>query len=96
MNDNVDGEEGAFSIQNIVRMSLIYNKYPTEWHGTSSISNVMRDLNKFYLPYSIFRIVHFFDGMIYLDKILKAGCQVPKKRIQSTLNKDFSTIKDEK
>ena len=69
MHDNTDGEEGAFSIQNIARMSLIYNKYPGEWHGPGSISNVFKDLNKLYLPVNDFQIVHFSDGMIYYDKI---------------------------
>ena len=50
MHENADGKEGAFSIQNIARMGLIYNKYPGEWHGPGSISGVMKDLNKMYLP----------------------------------------------
>ena len=54
-------------------MSLIYNKYPGEWHGPGSISNVMKDLNKLYQPVDDFRIVHFSDGMIYYDKIEKAA-----------------------
>ena len=54
MNDNADGAIGAFSIQNVARMSLIFNKFPGEFHGPGSISNVMRDLNKMYLPYTNF------------------------------------------
>ena len=54
MNDNADGAQGSFSIQNIARMSLIYNKFPGEWHGPGSISNVLRDLNKLYNPYENF------------------------------------------
>ena len=77
MNDNADGHVGAFSIQNIARMSLLYNKYPGEWHGPGSISNVIRDLNKVYLPFDDFRIVHFPDGMIYCDKIEKAAAEQP-------------------
>ena len=69
MNDNADGAIGAFSIQNVARMGLIYNKYPGEFHGPGSISNVVRDLNKMYLPYTDFQIVHFSDGMVYMDKI---------------------------
>ena len=60
-------------------MSLIYNKFPGEWHGAGSISNVMRDLNKVYLPVENFQIMHFIDGMIYLDKIKNTGCSKPKK-----------------
>ena len=54
MHDNIDGPTGAFSIQNIARMGLIYNKYPGEWHGPGSISNVFKDLNKMYLPINDF------------------------------------------
>ena len=50
MNDNADGAPGAFSIQNIVRMSLTYDKYPGEWHGPGSISHVLKDLNKVCAP----------------------------------------------
>jgi hypothetical protein len=40
INDNLDGFEGALSIQNVARMSLIYERYPGEWHGNNSISLV--------------------------------------------------------
>lgn len=50
MHDNANGKEGAFSMQNVARMGLIYNKYPGEWYGPGSISNVFKDLNKMYLP----------------------------------------------
>jgi len=50
VNDNADGAQGAFSIQNIARMSLIYDKFPGEWHGPGSISHVVKDLNKLYSP----------------------------------------------
>ena len=53
-NDNADGPAGAFSIQNIARMSLLYDKFPGEFHGPGSISNVIKDLNKMYLPYPDF------------------------------------------
>jgi hypothetical protein len=38
VNDNTDGAKGAFSIRNICRMSLVYDKFPGEWHGPGSIS----------------------------------------------------------
>ena len=50
VNDNTDGAKGAFSIRNITRMALIYDKLPGEWHGPGSISLVIRDLNKLYQP----------------------------------------------
>ena len=96
MNDNADGAIGAFSIQNIARMSLIYDKFPGEFHGPGSCSNVMRDLNKMYLPYTNFQIVHFPDGMVYFDKIQKAGCQKPRKWLFELIKKDFSGLEDEK
>ena len=58
-NDNADGPAGAFSIQNIARMSLLYDKFPGEFHGPGSMSNVIKDLNKMYLPYPDFQVVHF-------------------------------------
>ena len=33
INDNTDGVNGAFSIQNVTRMSLVFDKHPGEWHG---------------------------------------------------------------
>lgn len=40
INDNLDGLNGALSIQNVARMSLVYDRYPGEWHGNKSISLV--------------------------------------------------------
>ena len=77
-------------------MSIIYNKFPGEFHGPGSISNVMRDLNKMYLPYTDFQIVHFSDGMIYFDKIRKAGCQKPRKWLFELIKKDFSGLDEER
>lgn len=69
INDNIDGSDGAFSIQNVVRMSLIFDKYPGEWHGNKSISLVFSHLNKIYSPIKKFQICVFGDEAIYLDKI---------------------------
>ena len=88
MNDNADGAAGAFSIQNIARMSLLYDKFPGEFHGPGSISNVIKDLNKMYLPYSNFNVIHFQNGFVYLDKIKKAACQKPRKWLFELLKKD--------
>lgn len=62
VNDNTDGAKGAFSIRNITRMALVYDKLPGEWHGPGSISLVIRDLNKLYQPCIDLQIVHFSDG----------------------------------
>ena len=59
VNDNTDGRAGAFSIQNVVRMSLIYDKFPCEWHGPNSISLVMQALNNVYQPFEDFKVVLF-------------------------------------
>lgn len=91
MNDNADGAQGAFSIQNIVRMSLIYDKFPGEWHGPGSISHVIKDLNRLYAPKLDFQIVHFPDGMIYYDKIAKAGCRKPSKHLIELCRKEPKT-----
>ena len=96
MNDNADGLPGVFSIQNVARMSLVYNKYPGEWHGPGSISNVMRDLNKIYLPYENFRITHFVDGVVYLDKILKAGFKKPALWLTEQMKKNTDELDEEK
>jgi hypothetical protein len=48
INDNTDGAKGVFSIRNITRMALVYDKLPGEWHGPGSISLVIRDLNRLY------------------------------------------------
>ena len=96
MNDNADGLPGVFSIQNVARMSLIYNKYPGEWHGPGSISNVMRDLNKIYLPYENFRITHFVDGVVYLDKLLKAGFQKPALWLTEQMKKNVDELDEDK
>lgn len=69
-------------------MSLIYNKYPGEWHGPGSISNVFKDLNKMYLPVDDFQIVHFPDGMIYYDKITKAAELAPRKYLINLMQKE--------
>ena len=87
MQDNGDGREGAFSIQNIARMSLIYNKFPGEWHGPGSISNVMKELNKVYTPVENFEIVHFPDGMIYYDKIQKVAEQTQRNYLIELMKK---------
>mmetsp|Transcript_25372 Transcript_25372/g.33927 ORF Transcript_25372/g.33927 Transcript_25372/m.33927 type:complete len:123 (+) Transcript_25372:327-695(+) len=68
-------------------MGLIYNKYPGEWHGPGSISNVMKDLNKIYLPVEDFQMLHFSDGMIYYDKIQKAASQRPRRYLIELLNR---------
>mmetsp|Transcript_14117 Transcript_14117/g.19227 ORF Transcript_14117/g.19227 Transcript_14117/m.19227 type:complete len:80 (-) Transcript_14117:982-1221(-) len=68
-------------------MSLIYDKYPGEWHGPGSISHVIKDLNKLYSPKMDFQIVHFPDGMIYYDKIVKAGCRKPRKYLVELMKK---------
>lgn len=75
INDNMDGQTGAFSIQNVVRMSLIFDRYPGEWHGNKSISLVFSHLNKIYHPIANFKICLFGDENIYFDKIEKYAQQ---------------------
>ena len=75
-------------------MSLIYNKYPGEWHGPGSISNVFKDLNKLYQPVEDLKILHFPDGMIYYDKVEKAAKEVPRKYLIELMKK--TDMSDEK
>ena len=73
INDNTDGAQGAFSIQNVVRMSLIFDKHPGEWHGNKSISLVFSHLNKIYRPIKKFEVCIFGDESVYFDKIERMG-----------------------
>lgn len=73
INDNTDGAAGALSIQNVVRMSLIFDKHPGEWHGNKSISLVFSHLFKVYRPIERFEICIFGDESVYFDKIEKKG-----------------------
>lgn len=72
INDNLDGFEGALSIQNVARMSLIYERYPGEWHGNNSISLVFNQLMKIYNPVPNFRICLFGSETVIFEKIEKA------------------------
>lgn len=75
INDNNDGHMGAFSIQNVVRMGLIFDRFPGEWHGNKSISLVFSHLNKIYKPIPDFEICLYGNDAIYYDKIKKKACQ---------------------
>lgn len=50
ISDNGDGAQSPFGIQNVVRMALVFEKFPGEWHGNKSISLVFSHLNKVYAP----------------------------------------------
>lgn len=78
INDNLDGPNGALSIQNVARMSLVYDRYPGEWHGNKSISLVFQSLNRLYAPLENFEMCVFGDDTIFLDKIKKAGERMPR------------------
>ena len=73
INDNGDGAECAFGIQNVVRMALVFEKLPGEWHGNKSISLVFSHLNKVYAPIKNFQICLFGDETLYYDKIVAYG-----------------------
>ena len=78
INDNKDGADGAFSIQNVARMSLVFDKNPGEWHGNKSISLVFSHLNKIYNPNDNFEVCLFGDETIYWDKVEKMGFKTEK------------------
>lgn len=71
INDNTDGQKGALSIQNVARMSLVFDRYPGEWHGNKSISLVFSHLFKVYNPISKFKMCIFGDESVFYDKIEK-------------------------
>lgn len=78
-------------------MGLVYNKYPGEWHGPGSISRVVRDLNRIYAPVENLKILHFADGMIYYDKILKSGCdRRADDYMKRKMSAGFSEMADDK
>jgi hypothetical protein len=68
LNDNMDGRAGAFSIQNVVRMALIFDRYPGEWHGNKSISLVFSHLNKIYRPINNFEVCVLVTILYFLTK----------------------------
>ena len=37
VDDNIEGPKAAFSIQNVARMGLAFDKFPGEWYGPSLI-----------------------------------------------------------
>ena len=73
----MDGRDGAFSIQNVVRMALIFDRYPGEWHGNKSISLVFSHLNKVYQPIDNFEVCLFGDDSVFFDKIYKKATMSP-------------------
>jgi hypothetical protein len=87
INDSNDGSNGAFSIQNVARMSVVFNKYPCEWHGNRSISVVFNALNKLFKPINNFETCVFGDGTIIFDKIERAGRRQPRVWLYDALNK---------
>lgn len=60
-------------------MGLVHNKFPGEWYGPSSASLVFKDLNNHvFKPYNNFEVCLFPDGNVYLDKVKKFGCRLPR------------------
>ena len=94
LNDNADGKQAPFSIQNVVRMSLIFDKHPGEWHGNKSISLVFSHLNKIYHPVSQFDICLFGDETIVWDKIEKKASRPQRDWVQKQLSK-LETLSEE-
>jgi hypothetical protein len=42
INDNDDSASGAFSIQNIVKMGFVNEKFPGEWYGPQALSTIIK------------------------------------------------------
>ena len=68
-------------------MSVVFNKYPSEWHGNRSISVVFNALNKLFKPIGDFETCVFGDGTIIFDKIERAGRRQPRVWLFDALNK---------
>ena len=94
INDNGDGKQSPFGVQNVVRMALVFQKYPGEWHGNKSISLVFSHLNKIYSPVDDFRICLFGDETLYYEKIARYGHQRRYNWLQSKHEK-FDFLSDE-
>jgi len=94
LNDNMDGRAGAFSIQNVVRMALIFDRYPGEWHGNKSISLVFSHLNKIYRPINNFEVCVFGDDTVFFDKVLKKATTPPLNWMKHQRAK-FNSLSDE-
>lgn len=90
VNDNgTESAMNAFSIQNVVKMGLVHNKFPGEWYGHSSVSLVFKDLNNHvFKPYIDFEVCLFSDGNVYLDKVKKLGCRKPRHWMKNKLESD--------
>jgi len=60
--DNLTDDEAPFSIQNFVEHAFEkYQRFPGDWYGTSSASNIIESLNSSYKPDSLFKVVIFTD-----------------------------------
>jgi len=68
-------------------MSLVYDRYPGEWHGNKSISLVFQSLNRLYAPLENFEMCVFGDDTIFLDKIKKAGERMPRNWLKDQMQK---------
>lgn len=95
INDNIDGFQGALSIQNVARMSLVFERYPGEWHGNKSISLVFSHLMKVYNPIKNFKICLFGDENVFFDKIEKA-CYRPQVNWLQKQNDNFDSLSVER
>ena len=74
-------------------MGLVHNKLPGEWYGASSVSHVFKDLNNHvFKPYNDFEVCLFSDGNVYLDKVKKLGCRLPRHWMrEKTKMKEFDS-----
>lgn len=76
-------------------MSLVFDKYPGEWHGNKSISLVFNHLNKIYQPVQNFEICLFGDETIVWDKIEKKANKQQQNWLENQLKK-LENLNDER
>ena len=76
-------------------MSLVFDRYPGEWHGNKSISLVFSHLNKMYKPVPNFEICLFGDESIYYDKIERKAYSAALNYMKSQRSK-IETLSEER
>lgn len=67
-NNEVRGADAAYSIQNVAEVGLKdYGRFPGEWYGISTASQVFEKLESNYRPIENMRICNFQDGNINFE-----------------------------
>ena len=60
-------------------MGLRCERAPGDWYGPSTISYVVRKLNKLQNPFPNFEIIICQDGIMYIDEVVRQARKIKKK-----------------